>query len=221
MRSTWILGILTLPLIFIGCTKQESSGPKTEDASNTRNDAVQKLYARKDEFAAMKPPPLSKPTSEIGVYEAFIMFKLPGFEYEVVGFEKDQNGNISLCNSDKCNNRDIFPLRNRMPKWVDDSKVSYLVRADCKEGKKLAELNISGSLFESDCEVNVINLNNNTTVSVGRAVTKMPEPPYKGAGLDIRSYATKGDKSYLVPIRAIDEYLKSVTVESRGSQKKN
>lgn len=207
MRITWLLGLFLLVFGSFGCAKNsaDSSEPKTEDATKTRNEAVQKLYARKDEFAAMKAP--SKPQKGGSISPAFMMFKLPGLDWEVVGMEKDDNRGMTICDSDKCNNRNIFPVKNRLPKWVDDAKVNYLVRADCKEGKKLAELTPAGSLYESDCEVTVVNLFNTTTIASGRAVTKMPKEPYKGAGLDIRSYAAKGDKGYLVPIDAIDEFL--------------
>jgi hypothetical protein len=212
MRTSRVLGLFFIVLGAFGCAKNSSvaSEANKEDPAKTRNDAVQKLYDRKDEFAAMKAPAKSEKAS-IMVAPAFIMFRLPGLDWEVVGMEKDAAGKMTLCFSDKCNNRNIMPVKNRIPKLVDDARVNYVVRADCKEGKKLGDLNVSGDLFESDCAMTVIRLGDNSTVATGRVVTPMPKTPYAGAGLDLALYATKGDKSYLVPIAAIDEYLNGLS----------
>ena len=105
MRLTSIVCLLAISLTIVGCTKKDSdpTTSKTEDASATRDGAVKKLYARKDEFAAMKAP--LKPEKGASISPAFIMFKLPGLDWEVVGMENDANRGITICNSDKCNNR--------------------------------------------------------------------------------------------------------------------
>lgn len=211
MKITFVIGLFSLVLGAFGCAKTDTGGPSAaerEAESKKKVDDIQKILSRKDEFASMKPPVKLQKGFIPG--PSFIMFRMPGAEYELVGWEPDSGGKMSVCLFKDCNKRDISPLFDLLPK---EGKLKWVIRADCKAGKKLGDLTVAtavdaGGLFESVCDVSVIDVNSNTVAFNGTVTADKYETDSSKRVLE-KSVARSGDKksTLVVPIAAIEKFL--------------
>ena len=163
-----------------------------------KKESEQRLYARKDEFAAMKAP--FKEKKPYFAQNIFILVKMPGSEYEALGWEKANDDTMKKCLFNECAGRTVYWVKDKLPK---DDLVKSVVRADCSKGKKLSDIGlastiITGAVYSTVCDVSIIDLETHTTVAKSQIVDDKIKTNARDEILAESVVLAPDKKSYLV-----------------------
>jgi hypothetical protein len=204
MTRVYISGVLLSVIFLTVCSGDEVM----REISEKRNEEIAKegkaekeMLARLDEFKSLTAP--VKPVKPYFVSKPVILVKLPGGEFEIEGWEKDEKGDLKRCpyfdsNTSDCNGHKLVWQKDQLA----SSDPKSLLRADCTRGAKLMDLELigipAGPLHSTVCKMTVIDLPTKRTVFSGDIVV---DKIIKGANGNInkRDIVQAADKKgYLV-----------------------
>lgn len=216
INLVYSIGVIFLVVFAMSCGSRDVQLDKLlEDQQKEiqlASDREKKLLSRVDEFATMTAP--TKHKRPYFVKSAVVLVKMPGQEFELQGWEKDDAGEMKKCLFDKCHGHDVLWLKDYLPK---DGIVNSVVRAVCKPKKKLGALEIGptivvGDAFSTVCSITVIDLDSQSIVE-SREVTFDKFETDPNGKIFNESIVKSADKksSYVAPYNGIGKFLNDLS----------
>lgn len=152
MRRAFVIGGLFFVLTVVGC----GGGDELSRIAREKRNEELRLEAEREKELLGRLDEFKSMTAPVKlqrpylVLEAVILIRMPGKEFEVA-------------------NKD----------WTKGGVVKSLVRADCKQGRKLMDLELvgieAGPLYATVCSVTVIDIDTKTTVASSEVIADKPE----------------------------------------------